>query len=81
MVSLPLLPEIPVERLSSLVPPQNRIRTEDDVLVWKTTKGYQNYLLFLRRLNESVVGRVLPKHVEEAGEISVVRFCDTRLAH
>lgn len=41
-------------------PPIQKIRTEEDVHVWKTTTGYRDYGLFLRRLTESVVGYSLP---------------------
>ena len=37
-----------------------KIRTEEDVYAWRRTRGYGDYGLFLRRLNESVVGYFLP---------------------
>jgi len=40
--------------------PELKIRSDQDVEVWKSTRGYANYLLFLHRLSESVVGYMLP---------------------
>lgn len=40
--------------------PLLKIKTDGDVRIWRTTRGYQDYGLFLRRLNESVVGYFLP---------------------
>ncbi|KAH7884885.1 hypothetical protein F5I97DRAFT_1938207 [Phlebopus sp. FC_14] len=55
------LPEIPLSSITGDLP-QTKIRTDDDVGTWKNTIGYHNYLLFLRRLNESVVGRSIPQN-------------------
>ncbi|KAG2064977.1 Phosphotyrosyl phosphatase activator [Suillus decipiens] len=41
-------------------PPELKIRTDQDVEVWKTTRGYADYLLFLHQLSEAVVGYTLP---------------------
>ena len=49
-----------IRELVKLDPPVTRIRTDEDVAYWKTTRGYQDFGLFLRRLNESVVGYSLP---------------------
>lgn len=40
--------------------PELKIKTDEDVDLWHGTTGYHDYGLFLRRLNESVVGRFLP---------------------
>ncbi|OAX41909.1 Phosphotyrosyl phosphatase activator, partial [Rhizopogon vinicolor AM-OR11-026] len=40
--------------------PELKIRSDQDVEVWKSTRGYADYLLFLHRLSESVVGYMLP---------------------
>lgn len=40
--------------------PRPRIRTDHDIDTWKTTRSYQDYAIFLRRLNQSVVGYCLP---------------------
>lgn len=41
--------------------PEQKIRYEEDVAYWKQTMGYHDYQLFLRRLNESVVGHTVPR--------------------
>lgn len=51
---------IAVHELLELDSPVTRIRTDEDVMYWKTTRGYQDFGLFLRRLNESVMGFNLP---------------------
>lgn len=58
--TLPAPSEIKVAEVKNLDPPQQRIRMEDDVGVWKSTRGYHDYLLFLHRLSESVVGHFFP---------------------
>ncbi|TFK63152.1 Phosphotyrosyl phosphatase activator [Pluteus cervinus] len=40
--------------------PRDVIRSEADVQSWKHKRSYQDYALFLRRLNEAVVGCSLP---------------------
>jgi len=40
--------------------PTPKILTDYDVEAWRRTTGYQDYGVFLRRLNESVVGHYLP---------------------
>ncbi|KAI9067713.1 Phosphotyrosyl phosphatase activator [Trametes sanguinea] len=57
---LPNLREISVSELQSKEPPVLRIKTDEDVELWKGTRGYQDYGLFLRRLAGSVVGYELP---------------------
>ena len=47
------LPKVPVA-------PTKRIVTDEDVIFWKTTAGYQDYGLFIRRLNLAVIGYDLP---------------------
>lgn len=54
------LRQVPIGELAKLPLPRQVIKTEDDVHAWKLTRGYQDYGLFLRRLNESVVGHFLP---------------------
>ncbi|KIJ52464.1 hypothetical protein M422DRAFT_26057 [Sphaerobolus stellatus SS14] len=63
MSTLPTLPT-----LSTLEPPIPRIRTDSDVELWKLTSAYKVYGVFLRRLNEAVVGYELP--VEDTGSDS-----------
>ncbi|KAF8640207.1 hypothetical protein AX16_010105 [Volvariella volvacea WC 439] len=40
--------------------PRHVIQSDSDVETWKSTRSYQDYALFLRRLNESVVGCYFP---------------------
>ncbi|PPQ83972.1 hypothetical protein CVT25_000518 [Psilocybe cyanescens] len=57
----PELREILLSEVSGFQsPPSLKIRTDDDVEHWKTTQSYIDYGIFLRRLNESVVGHFLP---------------------
>lgn len=62
---------IAVHELLELDPPVTRIRTDEDVLYWKTTRGYQDFGVFLRRLNESVMGFNLP-YEEAMGDVRPV---------
>ncbi|KAI0077814.1 Phosphotyrosyl phosphatase activator [Panus rudis PR-1116 ss-1] len=58
---LPSLRHITIAEVAAMQSlPSRKIRTDEDVELWKTTRGYQDYGLFLRRLNESVVGHFLP---------------------
>jgi len=58
---LPLLRDIPLSEVLSLPePPTTKIKTDDDIEHWKSMQSYRDYILFLRRLNESVVGTSLP---------------------
>jgi serine/threonine-protein phosphatase 2A activator len=54
------LRHINISDVSKLDPPRTRIRTDDDVKHWTTTRSYHDYAIFLRRLNEAVVGHYLP---------------------
>ncbi|KAI0353684.1 Phosphotyrosyl phosphatase activator [Trametes cingulata] len=58
--NLPELREISVSSLRPADIPVLRIKTDVDVGMWKRTRGYQDYGIFLRRLAESVVGYQLP---------------------
>ncbi|KAI0667938.1 hypothetical protein C8Q78DRAFT_980860 [Trametes maxima] len=58
--TLPALREVPIASLDPADTPILRIKTDEDVELWKHTRGYQDYGLFLRRLAESVVGYELP---------------------
>lgn len=72
--SLPVLPEVRPEDFKQLSNPLLRIKTEEDVHIWKTTPGYQNYLLFLHRLSESVVGHTIPDSPVDKATLSPVRM-------
>ena len=47
--------------VDSFKSPEQKIRYDEDVAHWKQTTGYHDYQLFLRRLNESVVGYPVPR--------------------
>ncbi|KAF9034493.1 Phosphotyrosyl phosphatase activator [Hymenopellis radicata] len=51
---------IPLSDLASLEVPSQKIHSDYDVEAWKGTQGYKDYALYLRRLNEAVVGCYLP---------------------
>jgi len=57
---LPPLREIPLSDLLAKAPPIPKIKTEEDVEIWKTTRSYSDLGLFLQRLNQAVVGHYLP---------------------
>ena len=49
--------------------PTNKIRFDEDVATWKNTRGFQDYTLFLRRLDQSVTGVLLPWDGGEPSEV------------
>ncbi|KAF8799054.1 Phosphotyrosyl phosphatase activator [Phlegmacium glaucopus] len=58
---LPFLQEITLSEVSSLpATPTTKIKTDGDLEHWKSMQSYRDYILFLRRLNESVIGTSLP---------------------
>jgi serine/threonine-protein phosphatase 2A activator len=72
-----LLPlrEVSLSELANLqVLPVPRIREDHDVEKWRNTVGYRDFNLFLRRLNESVVGYDLPTDVSSLSPISQVNM-------
>ncbi|KAJ7044845.1 serine/threonine-protein phosphatase 2A activator 1 [Mycena alexandri] len=54
------LREVPPGTIRGLEPPTLKIQTDEDVETWRKSRSYQDYAIFLRRLNESVVGRDIP---------------------
>ncbi|RDB25696.1 Serine/threonine-protein phosphatase 2A activator 1 [Hypsizygus marmoreus] len=59
--TIPKLREIPISQVRGLrTLPKPRIKTDYDIEVWRTTRSFQDYAIFLRRLNEAVVGQYLP---------------------
>ncbi|KAK2467238.1 hypothetical protein APHAL10511_000787 [Amanita phalloides] len=56
----PQLREIPLSQVTTLSPSAPTIKLDDDVEKWRKSKSYADYAIFLRRLNESVVGYFLP---------------------
>jgi serine/threonine-protein phosphatase 2A activator len=73
----PTLRYIPPAFLASHPPahPTLKIHLDRDVQHWRETRGYQDYALFLNRLNESVVGHLLPLPTEPPpSEVSLLRM-------
>ncbi|KAF5379662.1 hypothetical protein D9615_005808 [Tricholomella constricta] len=59
--SISQLREVPLSSLSDIATlPGPKIKTDNDVQAWKKKQSYQDYAIFLRRLNEAVVGKFLP---------------------
>ncbi|KAJ7129187.1 hypothetical protein C8R44DRAFT_776121 [Mycena epipterygia] len=50
------LREISLSDVPALSSPTLKIQTDEDVEIWQRSRSYQDYAIFLRRLNESVVG-------------------------
>lgn len=66
----PLLRDISLSEVSSLPElPETQIKTDDDLERWKSMQSYRDYILFLRRLNESVVGTSLPWISEHRSQV------------
>ena len=60
-MSTPLaLREISLSDAAELEPPNVKIQIEEEVSAWTQTTSFRDYAIFLRRLNESVVGHFLP---------------------
>nr|GAT59328.1 protein phosphatase 2A regulatory subunit 4 [Mycena chlorophos] len=55
------LRQIPLSAVPEMALPTLKITTDDDVDTWRRSRSYQDYAVFLRRLNESVVGQDLPE--------------------
>ncbi|KAF9048931.1 serine/threonine-protein phosphatase 2A activator 1 [Panaeolus papilionaceus] len=72
-MTVPELRSVSVDQLSQLTLPVQKIKTDQDVEHWKSTRSYWDYMIFLRRLNESCVGQVLP-YVAENEPQSVKRM-------
>lgn len=71
------LREIPIAGVSALDLPTLKIQTDEDVDTWRQSRSYQDYAIFLRRLNESVVGRDIPTTDASPSEVrlySVVKL-------
>ena len=66
----PQLRAISLDDISQLgALPIARIKTDDDVERWKNRRCYHDYMIFLRRLNESVVGCFLPWNPEKHSQV------------
>ena len=67
---LPLLRDISLSEVSTLPDlPKTQIKTDEDLEHWKSMQSYRDYILFLRRLNESVVGTSLPWIPEHRSQV------------
>jgi len=71
---LPLLREIPLSDLLTKAPPVPKIKTEEDVEIWKTTRSYSDLGLFLQRLDEAVVGHYLPFTPQSPSQVNNLAF-------
>ncbi|KAL4263905.1 Serine/threonine-protein phosphatase 2A activator [Pleurotus pulmonarius] len=58
--ALPDLRRIDITSLKGMPKPAQKIRFDSDVEVWRSTRSYRDYSLFLHRLTEAVVGQYLP---------------------
>ncbi|KAJ3476978.1 hypothetical protein NLI96_g10784 [Meripilus lineatus] len=78
-LELPTVRHVPIADVLHLQHPELKIKTDEDVDRWRGSKGYQDYGLFLRRLNESVVGCPLPWNSPSPSKatLSLVKFLDT----
>ena len=52
----PLIHHIPIESLSTLKLPSLKLKSEHDLEIWKSTLGYNNYLVWVGTLRDAVVG-------------------------
>lgn len=72
---LPPVREIILSQFHNLGPPPSLvIKTDEDVERWKNTRSYNDYDLFLRRLNESVIGVNLPWTAEITSQVKYKQF-------
>ncbi|KAK0472014.1 hypothetical protein IW261DRAFT_822267 [Armillaria novae-zelandiae] len=65
---LPELRSIQLSEMPNLEPPTQKIQSDEAVEAWKATRGYEDYSLYLRRLNEAVVGYSLPWESSNASQ-------------
>jgi hypothetical protein len=71
---LPPLRKVPLSDVLDKAPPVLKIKTEEDVEFWKTTRGYSDLGLYLQRLNEAVVGYHLPFTPQSPSQVSHFLF-------
>ncbi|KAF9219430.1 Phosphotyrosyl phosphatase activator [Gyrodon lividus] len=62
------LRRISLSDVTDTTAPEPKIRYDEDVNYWKNTTGYSDYQLFLRRLNESVVGYSVPQQFGDCSQ-------------
>lgn len=58
--------------------PKPRIKTDQDIETWRKTRSYQDYSLFLRRLNEAVVGHYLPWNNTSPSQVTTLPIWQNR---
>lgn len=71
---LPPLRRVSLSDVLDKTPPTLKIKTEEDVELWKTTRSYGDLGLFLQRLNEAVVGCCLPFTPPSPSQVSHFLF-------
>jgi len=76
---LPPLREIALPDVLNKPPPTPKIKTEEDVELWKTTRSYSDLGLFLQRLNEAVVGHYLPFTPQSPSQVSRLVFTTLKM--
>lgn len=76
---LPPLREIPLSDLLNKATPVPKIKTEEDVELWKTTRSYSDLGLFLQRLNEAVVGHYLPFTPQSPSQVNRSMFATPKV--
>ncbi|KAK0193286.1 hypothetical protein F5146DRAFT_1101402 [Armillaria mellea] len=62
------LRSIQLSEIPNLEHPTQKIQSDEAVEAWKATRGYEDYSLYLRRLNEAVVGYSLPWESSNASQ-------------
>lgn len=77
--AIPNLPQVEVDSLGDAVPVP-LIRTQEDVTRWHRSRGFETYMLFLHRLNESVVGCMLgDERLADPSPVREHRSCQNRV--
>ena len=71
---LPPLREIRLSDVLTRAPPTPKIKTEEDLEIWKTTRSYSDLGLFLQRLDEAVVGHYLPFTPQSPSQVNRLIF-------
>ena len=52
----PLIHHVPIESISTLKLPSLKIKSDHDLEIWKSTLGYNNYLVWVGTLRDAIVG-------------------------
>ncbi|KAF8824694.1 hypothetical protein HHX47_DHR7000444 [Lentinula edodes] len=81
MTSIPPNPlrRVTLPEIHSIQLPAKKILNEEDVEIWLRTQGFRDLIIFLRRLNEAVVGVTVPWSSELPSQavLSMVTLIDT----